>query len=342
MKKTCPTKLEGKRILVTGASGFIGSSLAAHMVKLGAVVGGMDRVKRTVPEMDEGAGCRFFECDLTNFEETRRGLEEFRPEILIHLAAHPDAGEELNQYHAAIRGNILATVNALEAFRACGGELFLYGDSCKVYGNTGVPYEEALPERPLSSYAIAKAAGWEYCKLFDRLHDIAAVSVRPTLIYGPGQGVNIISYIVNSVLDGHRRIKLDGGSQTRDPLYIQDALRAFTSIAQKGKDLRGRVINISGGFEISVADLARLIVGQMGGTALIESDPGRTRPTETLRSFCENREALEAVGWRPQTTLEEGLKQTVKHLSQLRLQSYSYFRENSLRGQNLDPSMQNV
>jgi nucleoside-diphosphate-sugar epimerase len=313
--------LAGKRILVTGAGGFLGKSLAAQLLREGARVGGLDRTGLAIPETAESENYDHLACDLENLEDTLSVVQEFRPEILIHLAAHPDAKEELAQFHATIRGNILATVNTLEAFHVAGGELFIYGDSCKVYGNAGFPLREHLTVQPLSSYAIAKVAGWEYCKLYSRLHDFATISVRPTLVYGPGQGTNLISYVAEAVWEGRRLLKLDGGSQTRDPLYIDDAIRAYIAVAEKGRTLNGRIINISGGFETTVIDLTQLIVELMDSPMRIEPDLTRMRPTETWRSFCEIQEAYEAIGWKPQISLQQGLKRTLDHLSKMRLTS---------------------
>jgi nucleoside-diphosphate-sugar epimerase len=305
----------------------MGSHLAQHLLREGAIVGGLDRNGRGMFEREGSRDYSFFDCDLENLEDTQKKFREFAPQILFHLAAHPDAKEGPLQYHATIKNNLLATVNALEAFRACVGELFIYGDSSKVYGNTGVPICENMPVQPLSSYAIAKVAGWGYCKLFTRLHDLAAVSVRPTLAYGPGQGINLISRVVDAVLDGQQVLKLDGGNQTRSPLYIHDAMRAFAAIAEKGREMSGRVINISGGFEITVADLAQLIVRLMGSTMRIELDLTRMRPTESMRSYCDNREAFEAIGWKPRISLREGLKKTIDHLVEIRSRTETFLNE---------------
>ncbi|HTY24968.1 MAG TPA: GDP-mannose 4,6-dehydratase, partial [Desulfomonilaceae bacterium] len=136
--------------------------------------------------------------------------------------------------------------------------------------------------------------------------------------------INLIGRVIDAVLDGQPVLKLDGGSQTRDPLYIHDAVRAYAAIAEKGRELSGRIINISGGFEITVADLALLIVELMGSKMRVETDLTRMRPTETMRSYCENQEAFEAIGWKPQVSLREGLKETVEHLSGIRSKKDKY------------------
>jgi nucleoside-diphosphate-sugar epimerase len=315
MKTLSYPQIAGKRILITGVSGFLGFSLAEKLLQAGAVVCGISRTKNRIRKIQDSRDFTHMVCNLESHEEVRNRILQYRPEILFHLAAHPDGREEIAHLHATVGSNIVGTINALDAFSSCGGELFVYGDSCKVYGNSDEPNREALPAQPISSYAIAKVAGWEYCKLYARLHGFAVVSVRPTLIYGPNQGNNLISYVARAVLDGKADLTLDGGTQTRAPLYIQDAIQAFMAIALKGRAVNGRIINIGGGDEISVYELARLIVRLMGSNMHVMVDMQRMRETESMRSYCDNQEAFENIGWKAQVSLQEGLKRTIKYLS---------------------------
>jgi nucleoside-diphosphate-sugar epimerase len=210
------------------------------------------------------------------------------------------------------------TLNALEAFRLASGKLFVYGDSCKVYGNCNVPYLEAMPAQPISAYAIAKSAGWQLCDLYSRVHNLCAVSIRPTMIYGPRQSFNLISFVVDCVLDGKREVVLDGGSQTRDPLYVDDAVAAFVSTACLGSTLSRRIVNIGGGNEQSVLQLAELVLELMDADLRVVEAPSRTRPTETKRSYCDNRESRTMLDWQPRVSLREGLSRTIEYLVQSR------------------------
>ncbi|HEY7617800.1 MAG TPA: NAD-dependent epimerase/dehydratase family protein, partial [Terriglobales bacterium] len=171
----------GKRVLVTGGSGFLGSHLVEHLVREGATVAALARTEGKLAAITPPPDYLFLRCDLTDEEQARRAIEGFAPQILYHFASHPDGRESFEQANAAIRGNLLATLNALEAFRRCGGQLFVYGDSCKVYGDCQVPYRASMPLKPTSSYAISKAAGWQLCELYRRQYGLACVSVRPTL-----------------------------------------------------------------------------------------------------------------------------------------------------------------
>ena len=113
----------GKRVLVTGGSGFIGSHLIERLLAMGAVVGGVSRTYGNLANVAGATNFTFFACDLTDAERTHVAIGGFRPEVMIHLAAHPDGQEDLKQAHLTIRNNILGTVNALDAFRHGGGRL---------------------------------------------------------------------------------------------------------------------------------------------------------------------------------------------------------------------------
>ena len=304
------TTLQDKRILVTGASGFLGSLLLPYLLREGAKVAGLSR---SSPDPRAG-GYTFLQCDLCDPLATRDAFSSFVPDIVFHLASHADRTESYTQAVESIRGNLQAVLNTLEAFRLCGGSVFIYGDSCKVYGDSAVPYRESTPMQPLSSYAICKAAGWEMCRLYRRVHGMCTVSVRPTIIYGPQQPFNLITYVVDAVLENRSEVPLDGGSQTRDPLYVDDAMEAFVAVARHGHDLSGRIVNISGGYELSVTELAREVVRVMNSRVPVVPMPGRVRLTDTQRSYCDNVEAKELIAWSPKTSLRTGLERTVAWL----------------------------
>jgi nucleoside-diphosphate-sugar epimerase len=300
--------LSGRRVLVTGASGFLGSGLVRRLISANAVVAGLARHRRGQEES------RFYPCDVTDAEAVRHALTSFQPEALVHFAAHADAAESFQQARDAVSRNLVGTLNVLEAFRLSGGSLFIYGDSSKVYGDSDVPYRESMPLRPLSSYAIAKAAGWELCRLYARLYGLHCVSVRPTMVYGPGQSFNLISFVAKRILDGAPQVLLDGGSQTRDPLFIEDAIDAFVAVLRQGKSLSGRVVNLGGGHERTVEEIAAMVARLMQSSISIVCVAGRKRPTDMQRSYCDNYEAESLIGWKPKQDLAEGLKRTLSAL----------------------------
>jgi UDP-glucose 4-epimerase len=307
--------LAGTRVLVTGAGGFLGSHMVERLVQEEAQVTALSRSEGRLSALAGGASSFIFvPCDLTDSRLASETIARFAPEILFHFASHPDGDETFAQARASFQANLLGTLNALEAFSRARGRLFVLADSCKVYGNGPVPYRETQPLQPRSSYAISKAAAWQVCELYAEVKGLATVAVRPTMIYGPRQAYNLISFVVDCVLEGKPEVRLKGGSQTRDPLYVDDAIDAFLAAARHGASLAGRAVNIGGGTEHTVADLAAAVVRHMGAHLDVVSVPERARPTEMWRSYCDNAEARECLGWRPCTSLDEGLERTIRSL----------------------------
>lgn len=306
--------LTGKRALVTGASGFIGSHLVERLVQDQVIVAAVARTKGKLQLLNLQDSYFFFPCDLLQAREIEEVVKRFAPQIIFHFAASSDAGESASQALRCVNNNVVATLNLLEAFHLCGGELFVYGDSIKVYGDSCVPYREAMPMRPISSYGISKAAGWELCNLYRRVHGVPTVSVRPTMMHGPRQSYNLVNFVVDCVVQKRPELVLQGGAQTRDLLFIEDAIEALLLVSEAGTKLSGRVINIGGGEERSVADLTRMMLDIMGSNQRIVLSPESMRPTDMRRSFCDNAEAAEILGWYPKFPLAKALEVTIADL----------------------------
>jgi len=301
----------GRRVLVTGGGGFVGWHLVDQLTRMGATVMSVSRHPGRLARLEPSGQWRYETVDLRHVDDLIRTVGRFHPQIVYHFASHPDGPENHEHAVTSMQTNLMGTLNLLEAMRQAGCGELVYGDSCKVYGNAEVPYRSDTPLAPNSSYSISKAAGWQACELYSRLHGIAAVSIRPTMMYGPHQGRNLISFVIRSVLRGEASIPLDGGSQTRDPLYVDDGVSMFVAAGAATSRLGGRAINIGGGHELTVAEIAQTIVDLMGARTEIVTRAGQARTTEMWRSCCDNSEATACLGWRPVHTLHAGLRATI-------------------------------
>jgi nucleoside-diphosphate-sugar epimerase len=302
-----------RRVLVTGASGFVGGHLVARMVELGATVAAIHR-KPLAPALASHPQVLSLQFDLEDTERLDREMDAFQPEVIFHLASRPDGPEVENHAAACINANLLVTVHLLEIARRLSVSAFVFADSTKVYGNSPVPHREDSATNPCSSYAASKLAAWNHCRIFAKLHGLPVVALRPTLIYGPGQGKNLFTFLAQSLASDRPEIVLDGGFQTRDPLYIDDAVCAYVRAAEAAEQLSGRAIPIGGGNERTVEELANSFIQAAGGSTPVRCCGDRVRATETMRSYCDNVDAWEALRWRPEVGLMEGLRSTAHFL----------------------------
>lgn len=305
-----PRGVASRRMAVIGATGFIGSHLTEHLVRDGADVLAVARSVRRLANLEAVAGeCRFTVSDILDRDSICAVLRGFKPEVVFHLAAEADADESFAHMAGALASNAIGTANVLDAASGSGAGLVIYADSCKVYGNGPVPYRRAQPDVPVCSYAIGKAAGWQLCRLSSRITGMPVCSLRSTFVYGPRQNPNLITHVRDCV----RRdapVRLLGGSQTRDLLYVDDAVRAFLAAATQPAAW-GCVVPAGGGRELSVAELCREIVSLMGSRIEIVAGAREPRVTEIWRSYCDNKEARELLGWSPEVSLREGLARTL-------------------------------
>jgi UDP-glucose 4-epimerase len=297
--------------LITGGYGFIGRHLLNAVAAECSSTAVLGRGQPDAATLGELARHEFVRADLTDRNDVVEGIRQFEPDIIFHLAAWPDQAESPEQFRACVETNTLGTLGVLEGARRTSAALVV-GDSVKSYGNAGLPYCSEIPETPNSSYAISKVAAWNMARLYSELYGLHITCIRPTLIYGPGQGLNLLEYVIDCVWENRSEIALKGGTQTRDPLYISDAVRAYLAAAAGIEEISGKVINIGGGEEYSVHDIAELVVRIAGGSGPIVDSAEDSRPTEIWRSYCDNSEAREALGWEPQVSLEEGIGQILQ------------------------------
>ena len=303
-----------KRVLVTGASGSLGNFVSKMLLALGAEVIGLYRSKE--PNFGKYSNrAKAYHVDLSDSATRIQDIfEETQPNFVMHLAAKPDGHDDYASILDRFNSNTTATIHLLQAAYQVGVEAFIMGGSCKVYGNSPAPHREHTPASPDSSYASSKFAAWSMCRVFNKTRQLPVAAIHPTLIYGPGQGFNLFSFLANSAKSGKDVVQLDGGLQSRDPVFIADAARAYILAAENIRTVSGRALPLSGGKEISVANLSRKFAQFTQTDMRIEPCPDRMRPTEMMRSYCINDEAEKLISWTPQVDLDKGLSATAQFL----------------------------
>jgi nucleoside-diphosphate-sugar epimerase len=304
--------LANRRVLVTGASGFIGSHVVARLVASGAEVFAVSSSvsatapERLVPFMEQ---IEILEANLTDRSSLAHVIARAQPELIIHLGAFTHVGKSFSRIDENIQTNVQGTVNLLLALQGR-YERFVYISSGDVYGDAPVPFSEDGPVSPASPYAVSKYAAERFCRMFQDAYGWPIVCLRPFNVYGPRQSTDrIIPELITSALQG-RDLKMTAGLQTREFMYVDDVADVFVrALVQSGID--GQVINITRAEEISIHDLALSVLELMGNPVKALFGALDTRPNEIWRMFGDDSKARDLLGWTPTTSLQDGLARTI-------------------------------
>jgi UDP-glucose 4-epimerase len=298
------------RAVVTGGAGFIGSHVVEALLVRGDEVTVVDDLSRgkceNVPE-----GARLVQADV------RKGLQaifdEARPEVCFHLAAQVDVRVSVEQPAHDADVNVLGTVAVLEAARRHRAQVVFASTGGAIYGECNGPAPEDAERRPVAPYGVAKLAGEEYLAAYNRLYGTGHVSVRYGNVYGPRQDphgeAGVVAIFLGRLAAGEAPRIFGDGTQTRDYVYAGDVAHATLSAVRR----EGGVFNVGTGAETSVVELYELC-RRVAGSSL-EAEPAPARLGELQRSVLDAGKAERELGWRPEVSLEDGLRRTWEWIS---------------------------
>jgi UDP-glucose 4-epimerase len=298
------------RALVTGGAGFIGSHLVDALLADGAEVDVLDDLSTGRRENLEGAlarGARLHVATVTDPDEIAGVCHAARPDVVFHLAAQIDVRRSVEDPAFDATANVTGTVNVLEAARPAGvRRLVLASTGGALYGDAEtIPTPEAAPITALSPYGVGKAAAESYLALYTRLHGLSTVALRLANVYGPRQDphgeAGVVAIFCGAAHTGLPATVFGDGRQTRDYLYVGDAVAAFAAAA--AASVTG-ALNVGTGVQTSVLDLAEALE--------LEVVHAAGRPGEVARSCLDASLARDALGWRPRTPLRDGLRLTLE------------------------------
>jgi nucleoside-diphosphate-sugar epimerase len=305
-------ELTGVPVLVTGATGFIGSHLTARLLDEGAEVHALtSAVSSVYPQrlLPLRSRITLHEGSLTDRSAMDAVADAARPQLIFHLGAYTHVGKSWQRVDECVQVNVQGTVNLLQALAPYGYEKFVYTGTSEIYGDVEVPFHEDGPVSPISPYSVAKYAGERYCRMFHQGKGWPLVMVRPFNAYGPAQSPDrIIPEIIVRALRG-QRLKMTQGRQTREFNYAPDLAGGFLAAALRGQP--GRLYNLGCGEEVSMAELATTVLRLMGDPIVAELGSLPERPTEIWRMRGDHSRAQEELGWQSSVGLEEGLARTI-------------------------------
>lgn len=307
----------GRRVLVTGGAGFIGSHVAEAFVGHGDAVDVLDNLS-TGKRSQVPAGARFHELDITAPDAAALVRGE-RYDVVCHLAAQIDVRRSVADPARDAELNIIGSLNLLEAVRASGARArFVFSSTGgAVYGDlVEPPTEETAPKDPQSPYGTAKLSVEYYMGYYARVHGIDAVALRYSNVYGPRQDphgeAGVVAIFCGRVLDDAPLTIFGDGRQTRDYVYVGDVARANVLAAEAmlppAAGIDSRAFNIGTSIETDVVQLAALV--RDIGESAVPVTHGPERTGEQRRSAVAVAKAARGLGWRPDVPLAQGLRQT--------------------------------
>jgi len=294
------------RVLVTGGAGFIGSHLTDALLDRGDEVAVVDDLSAgRAGRLDERA--TLHKLSVTAAGALTALITELAPELVCHLAAQIDVRASVAAPAADAQANVVGTVNVLEAARAAGARVLFCSTGGALYGRDApIPSMEDVLPLPESPYGVAKHCAEQYVGLYNRLHGTAHTILRFANVYGPRQDPSgesgVVPIFCSRLLAGDQPVIYGDGSQTRDYVYVGDAVAAFLAAADRG---RPGTWNIGSGREVSVLELAQ-VIGEVAGRS-VEPRFNPARPGELQRSALAIEAAERDLDWRPAKSLSDGV-----------------------------------
>lgn len=323
----------GRKVLVTGAEGFIGSTLVDLLVAAGAEVRAFVHYK---PYAEKGNLARYLEPGgpvemlAGDVRDAGRVMDAVAGcDTVFHLAALIGIPYSYDSPGAYVQTNVVGTENVAEACRRHGVRRMVHTSTSEVYGTARTaPIGEDHPLQPQSPYSASKIGADMMALSHWHAFELPVTVVRPFNTYGPRQSARaVIPAILAQLHAGARQIKLGSLTPTRDFTYVTDTAAGFLALADCDRAV-GQVVNLGSGQEITIGALAEALIAASGRDAEVVVDAARLRPSgsEVERLLSDNSRAREWASWQPEVTLKEGLARTsewvAEHLHLFRADRY--------------------
>jgi len=315
------TAWQGRRVLVTGAAGFIGSHLTEAVARAGADVRAFARYNSRndygwleVADPDLLRDVEIFRGDLANPEAVRGGVSGC--DVVLHLGALIPIPYSYRHPREFVTANVEGTLNILEASRAAGVSRIVHTSTSEVYGTAlRVPIDEGHPLQAQSPYAASKVGADKLALSYHQSFATPVVVVRPFNTFGPRQSARaVIPTIITQALT-RDQIELGALQPTRDFTYVADTVRGIMSCAEAA-GIEGEEINLGTGSEVSIAETAAAILAILGRDVPIVEAPDRLRPpnSEVERLVADASKAVRLLDWRAEVPFNDGLERTIEWL----------------------------
>jgi nucleoside-diphosphate-sugar epimerase len=293
--------LRRQKILITGATGFIGSHLCERLKQIGAVVHGISRTSRA----PTSEGIQWWHGDVGDVEVLRRMFKEIKPDTVFHLASHVYGAPNLEHVLPAFHANLQSTVNLLTAGAEIGCRRMV------LTGSLAEPVYEQGEMFPSSPYAAAKWASSAYGRMFHALYRFPVVMARVFMVYGPAQRdlSKLVPYVTLSLLQG-KSPNISSGSRMVDWVYVDDVIDGFLSVAI-APDIEGATVDIGSGNLVAIREIVERLEKILNTGSRASFGALQDRPLEPVR-IANVKDTYSKIGWKPTNSLNVGLQTTVE------------------------------
>lgn len=282
-----------QRILITGATGFLGSNL-------------LERLRE-----DSGLAVFAKKFDLTNSQDVISYIKISKPDIVYHLGALVDLTRSFDIARKTAEANIVGTVNLLEALMKHPAKKFIFASTEEVYGEGRLPYKETDGANPPSPYAVTKLTGEHLVRLYASRISENSLVLRIGTMYGPHQPERRFIYqIIHKALN-NEDIPLTAGTNTRDYIYVDDVVEALVSAKETTYSEPFEIINVGSGHMTSLTQLAEVIVEASGSSSRLRLGAIPDRIGEAKEWLSDITKAKKILGWVPKTDIQTGIKKTI-------------------------------
>jgi len=301
-----------KRILVTGAAGFIGSWLVDELLKRGHSVVGVDDLSGGFL-VNVNENCKFIKMDSRDVKKVERIVKDESIEIIYHLAAYAAEGQSIFSPIQINDINITPMNVLLVAAVNNDVEKFVFTSSMAVYGRQKPPFSEDMPRIPEDPYGCAKAYCERMLEIFSRIYDLRYTILRPHNVYGPRQNIsdpyrNVLGIWINRIMRGKPPIIYGDGEQTRAFSYIEDVTRAVANAGFFEKADR-QIINVGSSEIVTINEACRIVLSVMGRG--LEPIYAEERAGEVKHAYCTIEKAERLLDYETRTKLEDGVQKMV-------------------------------
>jgi UDP-glucose 4-epimerase len=290
----------GKKILVTGASGFIGSCLCQNLLSMGAEVHGVSRSFQPKGSKD----LHWWQGDLADINMVREFIAKIKPSYIFHLASHVSGARDLGLVLPTLHSNLISTVNLLTASTEVGCNRII------LIGSMEEPDSGSAEIVPSSPYAAAKWCSSAYARMFFTLYQTPVVNVRVFMVYGPGQKdlLKLIPYVTLSLLRNNAP-KVSSGKRQVDWIYVEDVVEGLLAIMQS-PGIEGNTIDLGSGVLVPVRSVVEKISKIINAKVNPLFGAISERQMEQIR-VAQIKDTHTMIGWKPTTSLEKGLENTI-------------------------------